>query len=83
MQNFNQHPGAEEAGAQPDQGNLARVAQGVAHVVGGVASILSMQPYSPRASEAIQHATADRRAGDRVNPTTVDISSFVNTDHRT
>ncbi len=76
MQNFNKQSETHH------EGSVERVLHAVGDVVAEGAHVLLM-PYS-RASEAsVEQAQPARREGDRVNPTTVSLDSWVNTEHRT
>lgn len=71
-----------EASAHHHESGLGRILHAVGHAVAEGASVL-LTPYSQASEAGVAHATPDRRQGDKVNPYEVDISGFVNTNHRT
>ncbi len=83
MQNFNKQPEAHH------EGGVERVLHAVGHVVAEGAHLVVdtayavLTPYSHAAEASVAGAQPARREGDKVNPTTVSMDSWVNTEHRT
>ena len=83
MQNFDKQPRmGHESGVERVLHAVGHVVAEGAHVVADTASIF-LAPYSHAAEASVDLAQPARREGDKVNPMTVDLSSFVNTEHRT